>query len=347
MGRFNTFLAVFSALNLLSATSPAVALASSVNNLTQKIFGDEKNDRCQIIDTKPRPDLTKLDSGLQNLFDELESAIEANEPKRLRNLFHQRITKAAEISDQMLLAFEAKYQRPWDVSNYRVIALHSSQEDKSPISCYDNTIIITPLFGYKLQFGFWLQILAQNELSRAFIIAVPEKDKWVIGGLHIQQWTHQGHDFEYWIKQAETAPTPVWGHINYDISQKLLFGGSFLEFPIKEKIIAARDARISKQGWLQEAQNLPDLKADKPLYIGTALTAEGPGLVTRGQVPKELTLDEFFSLCQRYGKAYQHAGWLKPNSGGLECQFLLPNESQDKPGILGSRYLSISEINKS
>ena len=96
-----------------------------------------------------------------------------------------------------------------------------------------------------------------------------KNNEFKITGLHIQQWTHSGHDYSYWIDKSFTENLNINKWIDLDVAKKLLVGGDFLEYPIKTEI-NAKLATLPPQKALLKKLN-QDAKSNNIVYFGSLL----------------------------------------------------------------------------
>lgn len=313
---------------------------------TQTNGSSKETKSCRVVSKGPKVHLNSIDPKLETLITSFIEAIKNHKPDKFKSLFHKKTKVKADIGDRILSILKNSYKKPWDVTVFRVFALNNMDGDKSAIHCKSDQVSITPIFGYKFQVGAWIQIMAQNELARLYLATAPTNNQWKAVGLHIQQWTFEGMDHEGWINTGlELAKTnKVRSHMSFDVAQKLLFGGDFLTFDVKHKILEEIDLQLSKTSWLELAnQKLGD---GNIVYIGTLLAPEGLGILLRYRVDKQLTMTEVQKKCRSSGNKLLKLKWLARNKGGIRCEYILPREDPDKEGILGSQYFTYKDLSK-
>lgn len=315
--------------------------------LQKKLFAGVQQPACQIVSRGPGVKLQDVDKSLNDFVQSVFTKLQEGSGSGFKPFFHPQLRVKSDIGERIMAIFAKTYRKPWQFSVYRVYALFSPKADKIDIACPDDQVTISGRYGYKVQFGVWLQIMGQNELGRIFLSVSPREDKWYITGWHFQQWSQSGKDYEAWTKagtDAFNAKKPILAHMSFDVAQKLLFGGEFIDFDVKKQIIAARDQAITKEGWLEKAQSL--LKSKDEIYIGTVLAEDGVGILLRERVPTGYATNELQKRCLSKGKALIKEGWLAPGSGGLRCEFVLPGEDPDREGTLGSLFYTRSDLLK-
>ncbi len=332
----------FSTLLLLGFSISAQAM--TIEQIRAQYFsGAPRAKACAIYSKNSNADLAQLDAGLQKLVTEFKEGLVQRKAEKFRDLFHPRIKSTRTMGERIIAALNETYQEPWDVSFARIWLLNNEGSDKAPLRCAEDHLDLTPVFGFDLQMGIWLQVTGQNELARLYLAVVPSSAGWRIAGLHIQQWTFRGKDHEAWIQEGmASGAQPILKHIYLDIAQKLLFGGEFISYELTSKILEERDLALTKEAWREKAS--ASLPGRDVIYLGTALASDGPGILVRLRVPKALSMDDIRDQCLKVGTTFVKAGWLSAKSGGLKCEFVLPNENSDREGILGSQFIERKEI---
>ena len=66
-----------------------------------------------------------------------------------------------------------------------------------------------------------ISVLAENDLARIYI-SYAKQDKKFHYGLHIQQWTHEGKDYSFWVNKSFGDKYEINRWIDLDIAEKLL-----------------------------------------------------------------------------------------------------------------------------
>jgi hypothetical protein len=326
---------------------------SSLSQLQLKMFpGSSKTPSCKVLSRGPKARLEEIDPALNDFTERLLKTLKDKDEDELGRYFHPRVRKQKDrisIGTKLFATLRGRYEEPWDFSIFRVFALSLPEADKPVIPCTEDSVNITALYGYPLEFGVWIQMMSPNELSRIFMIVVPhvKEGKWYVGGLHIQQWSFQGKDYESWAKEgiaAIEAKDDITAFARFDVAQKMLFGGDFLEFPIKNEILGSRNQSILKEDVLKKAVAItgnPNI-----VYIGTALNPSGLAFLVREKIVKDLSTNEMREACKRSGKAMLDAGWLKHEINGINCDFIYPNNNPKQQGEIGGFYYSKRELEK-
>ncbi|MGE0174432.1 MAG: hypothetical protein AB7T49_16675 [Oligoflexales bacterium] len=318
---------------------------SDSENLRKRLFaGTESKASCSVLSRGPYVNLKDTDAGLDSFVSDFLTKLKGKDAKVLP-LFHDRLRLKADFGEQLYSSLKQTYKEPWDFSVFRIFGLNTVNGDKQDLPCADEDVLVTTAYGYPFQVGVWIQLLSQSELGRIFAVVAPTKDGWKIVGLHMQQWTQSEKDFEAWIKQSNdyaAKGTPHLAYLSLDVSQKMLFGGDLLTFPLVNAIIAERDKIMTKEALRKKiGAFFPDRDI---AYAGTALAEDGPGWVIRERITQEKPTNELMKRCLEAGKKLQMEGWISKNLGGLNCNYVLPGEAAEKPGKLGGFYFSQKDI---
>ena len=319
--------------------------ANEEEKLRASLFeGQLDKKSCLTVGQGPKA-LEKLKApGLKFLLRSFIHALKENEPSSFKAFFHKKTKVKNSIGENILTPLNFRYKRPFDVSPFRIYALNTVDGNKDKLPCKEDGIQVTPIYGYHLQFGAWLQVMGQNDLARIYLAIASSKGQWKVVGLHVQQWTFAGHDFEHWTQKGLLEKTHrVRSHMYFDVAQKLLFGGDFISFNIKPKLLEEVDLVLSKDDWIALAKE--KLSEKNLVYLGTTLGRDGLGIVVRVKVAGLLSKDDFEKRCKALGRSMTSLKWLLPKGGGLQCQFLLAREDFDKEGIMGGQYFTFAELN--
>lgn len=339
----NSFFTKLVLLCIFSHASFAAAVDETA--LQNKLFKDVQQPACKIVSRGPGVKLQDVDKSLNDFVQTLYQKLQEGSGKDFKPFFHPQLRVKSDIGERIMAIFGKTYRKPWQFSVYRVYAMFSPKADKVEVACPEDQIVLSGRYGYKIQFGVWLQIMGQNELGRVFLAISPREDKWFITGWHFQQWSQSGKDFEAWTKagtDAFNAKKPVLAHMYFDVAQKLLFGGEFVDFDVKKQVLAARDQAMTKDAWLEKVQAL--LKSKSEIYVGTLLAEDGVGILLREQVSTAYATNELQKRCLAKGKALLKEGWLAAGSGGLRCEFVFPGEDPEREGKLGSLYFTRKDL---
>lgn len=319
---------------------------SAVESLRQTIFkADLSRSSCKVVNKGSRGDLIADDGKITKFIKDLDRVLKTKDAIQFQFLFHPRADTNSRIGEKIFSILRHTYARPWNFSIYRVYGLNTVNGDKKSLFCEKDKLSITSLYGYPLQFAVVFQIMGQNELGRILAMIVPSKGKWYIGGFHVQQWTFKGSDHESWIRgglNALNRKENLVAHVKFDVAQKLLFGGDFLTYQIKDEIIKARDNAITKELFLKKVQK--ELASDNIVYLGTVLAEDNAGLVIRERVYKDYTTQELQEKCMSSGKKLIQAKILTPSLGGVKCDYIYSNESIEREGVLGGLYYSQKKL---
>ncbi|MBF0443487.1 MAG: hypothetical protein HQK54_16390 [Oligoflexales bacterium] len=320
-----------------------------IKKLTENLFPEKKAKpapACKVLDRATLSKLKETELGLSLFTQNLVKYLNENNEKQFEELFHPRLrNKSENLGTKFFASLRHGYIKPWQFSIYRIFSLFTVNGDKQDIECPEENIMITSVYGYHLQIGLWVQLMSQNELARIYFPIVPAKDKWYLGGVHIQQWTFKEKDYEKWVKEASGSLEKgdrLGAFLRLDVAQKMLFGGNFISFKVKNQIITARDESYKKEDLLKEVSSL--IKSSNIVYIGTILGNDGIGLIIREKIEKDYTTAELEKKCLEMGYALIDGHILKPGLGGIKCDFIFEGEDPGRDGQLGGFYKSRNEL---
>ena len=346
LNKASTFLVFI--LVVVPSNSSFSSPTTQAKKLKIEVFGNSQKSECQILNKGPSLSSRKgpWPTSVTSLVSTFIETMKEGSANDINKLFHAKIKLKKDFGEKIYYSLKRKYQTPWDITVNRLWALNNPSEFKEPITCITDQVILTPHFGYSFQYGVWLQIMSKTELGRIYLTIVPSQKKWVFAAIHLQQWTFMGKDAEYWTEKGlqQAAQQKVKAHISLDIAQKMLFGGSLIEFPFKNKLINHQDSVFSKDEWLASAKKIS--APEDLVYIGTLLAPEGPGIVARMRTLKEISMQTAQTKCKILGRKFFKKDWIGHKSGGLRCDFVYPREPITKRGILGSQYFTIPELLK-
>jgi hypothetical protein len=329
---------------LLSGVAKSNVVDDSEKIRKRLFAGAEDKAACSILSRGPYVNLKETDSGLEKFVGDFLAKLKEKDSK-ITPFFHERLRLKDDFGDKLFSSLKVTYKQPWDFSIFRVFALNSPHGDKSDINCPEDNVVVTTAYGYPLQLGVWVQLLSQSELGRILAMVAPTKSGWRVVGLHMQQWTQNGKDYEAWRQESSgyrAKGNEPLAYLSSDVSQKMLFGGTFLTFPVVTEIIAERDAVMTKENLRKRiGALLPD--RDIP-YAGTVLAEDGPGWLIRERLTQDQPTNELMRRCLAAGKKLISDGWITKDWGGINCNFLLPGEPAENPGKLGGFYFSQKDI---
>lgn len=323
----------------------AVDINSPKESLRKRIFGNMIETRaCQQVQIHPKGGIDTLDKDLDTFLKDLIGAIQSRKELALQPLFHKRLNIPIPAITETFSRVDSLLGPPLEVSIYRLWALNTVDGSTKGIDCSGEGITIYPQYGYPLQFGLWLQLMGKNELGRIFVSIVPADGRWNIGVFHSQQWTHTSMDGSVWLEEGKKSVSKELkeaAFVKFDLAQKLLDGGGFIELAQRSEAIEARDRLMSKADWEQSIKKI--LSGFDVIYSSSLLVLDGAGILTRLQVPEELSMVAIKEKCNQVAKKIRSTPW-GADLGGLRCAFNLPTEDPKKDGAMGGIYLSFSEL---
>lgn len=309
-----------------------------------ELFSDPKQPGCIPVRTTSKDAGSAIDKDLDVFVREIVAAIKTRDDKRLQPLFHRRTNTSLYAIGENFARMASVVGLPLDVSIYKLWALNTVDGTPKAVTCEDEGVTVYPLYGYPLQFGLWLQVQGKTELGRIFISIVPAEGRWNIGSYHFHQWTHAGKDPGDWVKEAFQAKTEgdlVGAHMRFDLANKLLHAGKFLEIPAAVDAVAARDAVMTNDKF-QETVRMGAKTEDVP-FVATLLVVDGVGILYRMRMAGEISTEEIKKRCLTQAEAVKKSPWAKGVTG-IRCSFLLPKEAAEKEGAMGGIYIALSEV---
>lgn len=330
---------IFAAAASFAVTEP------EVKSITAKIFPDLRRVECRTLSRGPNVSLEATDPTLAAFANQIVKRLETEQWGELKPMFHPLLKVKDDVGETIAATLRHKYEKPWQYSVYRTWAIHTVNGDPSSVRCDDGASELITRYGYTLQIGLWLQLMAPNEIGRIFVLIVPSEKDWRIGGWHISQWSHRGKDAEYWAKEAQAAATKgekITAYLKYDLAQKLLDVGGIVNVRAQDEYIAARNAQYMKSDMLASLN--ATLKTTDVVYVGSIFADDGAGLALRERLKEALPTPDLQRRCIQRGKTLISEKVLTSDLGGLRCSYVLPTESPDHDGEAGGFFYSRKDI---
>ena len=136
-----------------------------------------------------------------SFLNEFVEKLQNDDTKNLKPYFHSKLYVKKSIGLRIKKILDGKLIAPLNYNIFRVWKIQG--DDKTPINCNKlDDFNIIPRYGYQNQYASMVSVLAKNDLARMFISFAKSKGKYKITGLHIQQWTHEGEDYKYWVNKS-------------------------------------------------------------------------------------------------------------------------------------------------
>ena len=225
------------------------------------------NGQCNILsrgvfkNSKISPEIEFINSFMTKL--------QNKEYRSLETFFHPKLRVKKSIGLRIKTVLNSKLISPLNFSIYRVWEFLNAE--KQPLKCdQKDTFNVIPRYGYKKQYGAMISVLAENDLARIYMSYARKENEFKITGLHIQQWTHSGHDYSYWIDKSFTENLNINKWIDLDVAKKLLVGGDFLEYPIKMRNQCETSDTSPSKGSIKEIKS-GCKKSNNIVYFGSLL----------------------------------------------------------------------------
>lgn len=327
---------------LISWTCSIASFASDTTEaetLRKNLFKDSNLPSCQHIQVSPSG-VASVNLKFNEFLLKVVNSFKHRSDSTLEGLFHPKLKFNKTYISQIFAKIESTYGPKFDVSVYRLWALNTVDGSPLTLPCQDPAISLHALYGYNLQFAFWIQIMGQ-ELGRIYIPIVFSNGNWYLGGLHAHQWTHEGKNYIDWAQKASQSAEQgnrVGAFFEYDLATKLSFGDRFFLLDEHEKIKASSEKNLSQD--LFEKQIKQSLSQYPIEYVSPLFVKGGVGLLLRIRIPKEISLIEIKNRCEKIRETVKTMLWSK-NLSGVRCNFLLPSEKALDEGSLGGIFLNL------
>jgi hypothetical protein len=301
----------------------------------------------QISNTKmAKATYSWFDGQLQIALLELIDHMENQDGEALAKLFHPRIKASAAELRSILSTISSRIGEPVQPSIGNVWALLTEKLKPVEHYCQGEQIGVWSQSGYPVQIGVWLQLLGSEELAKGFLLLVPYENRYVIGAMHFQQWTHQGKTPEQWLTEVEKlakANHELASFAYLDIVAKLVNPSPHYRLDVFDQIYQLQKSSLKKANALDQLRRV--FPSDKLVYTGGILHQKGIGLLIRMEITEEPSLNETKAACERIWKTLGD----KKLTDGLEairCSYIFPKEKKTTDGVLGSVVAPSSSATK-
>ena len=262
--------------------------------------------------------------------------------EELKEFFHPSLHVKKSIGLRIKKVLNGKLIKPYNFNIYRIYKL--SGERKNPTICEkDASFKVIPRYGYKQQYFAIISVLSSNDLARIYVSYAEKEKGFNITGLHIQQWTHAGKDYEYWTQKSLTDKDPLNKWISLDVAQKLLVGGDFTFFSDKQQITKTRDLVYSKQQILDRLRK--ETNNNNIVYFGTILGRSSTGAFIRVTIEKLTPGYKLKEQCSTIGQSLMSYQWFKNIDGGIRCNFIFKGMNPEEDSKVGGYYLTKNDLN--
>lgn len=280
-----------------------------------------------------------VDQRLNALITRIVTALKDGDKKTLETFFHKKLQQNGIDLDDLFSRLHLIYRPPYKFSVARLWELKTA-EAVDKLFCAKDALYLKPLYGYAQQYYLWLSVIGKKEMGRIVVALVAPKSKWTIGALHIQQWTHQGLDFNDWLVKAEAKKKKkkMLSYAMFDIAIKLLQDNPFMHFPQKQNIRRVQQGVMVTSEWKEKIRSVA--KKWHIIFINSVLTQNGVGVLLRVQIPKVLSGKEINGLCRSMLDSFKTHSWFADFSG-IKCSFVVKGEDPSKEGVLGGIYLPV------
>lgn len=288
-----------------------------------------------------------IDPALDNLITSLVTSLNEEDHYALRRLFHPALAVSTGALKQVMLKVHTNLGKKIDASAESLWGLYTKGGSSEFISCKEDSMYISPQYGYEAQFGLMISILGEKEVGKIFAMIVPSNGAYYFGAFHFQAWTHKSKDFMAWVKEADKEykeKSYVSSYVKYDLAKKLIFGKTFYKLEFEDKIDSFMKENLNKKVWEQNILNA--LPSENLIYVSSMLSVGGAGILLRFEIPKELSAHDIREHCKKVYTKIKTQDWFK-NLHGVRCGYNLPFEKDhSKDGILGSLYVDDESFKK-
>ena len=302
-----------------------------------------RDDGCFTLSRGPGVNLQGENPGLHKFLEDLKREFEKGRWQNFKSYFHPQLKVKKRIGEQIRAILMNRYKKPWQFSIYRVWELNDKENNKKLYQCPNTEFErIGSRFGYKSQYFVIMQVMGQNELGRILLSIAPKKDQELaIIGFHIQQWTHQGLDWQKWSEkgnQALQAKNSKQAYISYSVSEKMLEGGDFVQYEYRNEIrneMTKIFDPVSLVANIRKDGANPDI-----VYAASLLHQEGTGIFVRIHITKEESSETLINWCKAVGRSLKEKGWIIAGEGGIKCSYIPKGADPNKDSIVGGFYVS-------
>ncbi|NRA62913.1 MAG: hypothetical protein HRU19_00435 [Pseudobacteriovorax sp.] len=333
---------------LLSSTIFFCGICSLGSNSTA--FAKDITPSCELLSRGPNIIESHLPPRLFTFLNEFKKDLKAKRWYSFRSYFHERSQARKDIGNQIDAILRNRYEKPWDITLFRLWKLQDEQARKMVFECPLSPVAgIVSRFGYKDQYFAIFQVMGQNELGRLLVSVAPNKNSELkIIGFHIQQWTHLGFDWQYWTQlgnQYLASNQNYRAYMAYDTAELLLMSGDFISHQLKQDIIREKQKIYSEEEFLRKV--IDDSKRTDIVYASRLLHKKGTGLFVRVALEKELNSEDLINRCKDIGRQLKQSQLIYSKTGGVKCNFIPKGTDPKKDSIIGGYYISAEDLTKS
>lgn len=330
---------IFLSIFLLSVKS-AYANTTYEENLRKQLFETPLQPSCILLKSHPTG-IIAVNSLLDQFVLKTVALINKQSFAEIAKLFHSRLgIKEAEINE-IFAKIKNTYGQKLEFSTFRIWALNTVDGSPIVLKCADPETSINALYGYNLQVVLWLQIMGTEEIGRIYLPIVFSNGKWLLGGLHVHQWTHENKNYLDWASQAKSSlqlGQDNVAYIEYDLASKLGSGDRFFS------IADISSIEEKKQSIMTPKKFEANIKALFPnqniVHVSPLFVKNGSGILIRFGVDKEISLNEMKDSCNKIKQNFVTIPWSK-KIAAIRCSYVLPKEDPSKEGVMGGILIDI------
>ncbi|MCY4380811.1 MAG: hypothetical protein OXC40_04485 [Proteobacteria bacterium] len=279
--------------------------------------------------------------GFGGFLYKLRQGLQQKDYRTLAAMMHPRL-KASE--SQMIRALgHLPLGDTFRVSYHDVWAVYSHDYSSNDVPCPEQNVVLSPLYGYPLQFFLWLSLTGQEEMARVLAIVVPVKGELYLGLLRAQMWTYQGKAPGEWVDEANSEVAKgddISAYVKYRIAEKHLHGGSYFRFNLEDNIKLQLEMNDAPARWFAELQRVVSVDSSVKTVKATAImSGGGVAIFFRFSLPKEWSVVATQDHCKKTITHLKQFSWFH-NLSGIRCGYYLPHETNfNRDGPLGSIFM--------
>ncbi len=318
------------------------ALANSTyeENLRKQLFETPNEGSCKPLTSHPSGTIS-ITPLLDQFVKKALISFNTESSQELAKLFHPRLgIKEAQLTE-ILAKLHTTYGQKLEITVNRLWALNTVDGTPLGLKCTDPEITLNTLYGYNLQFVLWLQIMGSEEIGRIYLPIVFSSGKWLLGGLHVHQWTHDLKNYADWANRAQSSKDQnldLVAFIEYDLAEKLGNGDRFFILSDIPKIEEKKKAIMTSKDFETKIKSLFPTQA--AVYVSTLFVKKGAGILLRFRVDKEISLNSMKEFCNKTKDNLAKVPWSK-KIAAIRCSFVLPKEDPEKEGLMGGILLEL------
>ena len=273
------------------------------------------------------------------VISKLQAATARMDFQTLSRLFHPRMGVSARTLHKKVMRVLHATEPPIAASVQGLWIL--SKPNGSGCTDRERGLHIYPLYGYDQQIALIISLRGAQDLARVYAHLVFYEGHWVVGSFSAYRITHLGEPSRGWFRKALKSmgqERSIQAYRGAWIAARLEQGGGYFESLLRHSILLWTEeqqlAAIFRRA-IDEA-----IQPSQEIYVSPLFAHDGVGLLVRFRVSSEPSTDSVRSKCRKTLDLLSKQAWYQESFGGLRCSFVLPRESIESEGILGSLWLT-------